>query len=29
MTDHRNPKTHPEVPHEHTWDWSSGESIRN
>lgn len=21
-TDHGNPKEHPKVPHEHTWDWS-------
>ena len=21
FTDHGNPKTHPEVPHEHTWEW--------
>ena len=21
FTDHGNPKTHPEVPHEHTWKW--------
>ena len=28
MTDHGNPKQHPEVPHEHTWDWSSGGPIR-
>ncbi|MGX7150329.1 hypothetical protein [Enterococcus ureasiticus] len=21
-TDHGNPKLHPKVPHEHTWDWS-------
>ena len=20
-TDHGNPKAHPEVPHEHIWDW--------
>lgn len=28
MTDHGNPKQHPEVPHEHEWDWSSGKPIR-
>ncbi len=24
MTNHGNSKTHPEYPHEHTWDWSDG-----
>ena len=24
MTNHRNSKTHPEYPHEHTWDWIDG-----
>lgn len=28
MTDHGNSKQHPEVPHEHTWDWSTGRPIR-
>ena len=28
MTNHGNPKTHPEYPHEHTWDWSTGKPIR-
>lgn len=28
MTDHGNPKMHPEVPHEHLWDWSGGRPIR-
>jgi hypothetical protein len=27
-TDHGNPKRHPEVPHEHEWDWSSGKAVR-
>ena len=22
-TDHGNPKEHPQVPHEHKWDWSN------
>ncbi|NLL80604.1 MAG: hypothetical protein GX234_12630 [Clostridiales bacterium] len=29
MTNHGNPKTHPEHPHEHTWDWSSGNPKRS
>ena len=29
FTDHGNPKTHPEVPHEHTWEWDkNGHSNR-
>ena len=28
MTNHGNPKNHPEWPHEHFWDWSSGRPIR-
>ncbi|MBQ8281313.1 MAG: hypothetical protein IJZ25_02785, partial [Lachnospiraceae bacterium] len=28
MTNHGNPKTHPEYPHEHIWDWSSGNPQR-
>ena len=24
MTNHGNSKTHPEYPHEHTWNWSDG-----
>ena len=28
MTNHGNPKQHPEVPHEHTWDWTNGKPIR-
>lgn len=28
MTNHGNPSTHPEWPHEHTWDWSSGNGVR-
>jgi len=24
MTQHKNPKQHPEFPHEHIWDWSKG-----
>ena len=28
MTNHGNPKEHPEWPHEHTWDWSSGVPLR-
>ena len=23
MSDHGNPKEHPEVPHEHTWEYSN------
>ena len=29
MTDHGNPKHHPEWPHEHFWDWSTGSPRRN
>ena len=29
MTNHGNPKTHPEHPHEHIWDWSSGNPKRS
>ena len=29
MTNHGNAKEHPEWPHEHTWDWSSGKPKRN
>lgn len=29
MTNHGNPKTHPEHPHEHTWDWSGGNPKRS
>lgn len=28
FTNHGNPKQHPKVPHEHFWDWSSGNPIR-
>lgn len=28
MTNHGNPKTHPEFPHEHFGDWSNGYPIR-
>jgi hypothetical protein len=28
MTNHGNPKAHPQWPHEHTWDWSTEEPIR-
>jgi RHS repeat-associated protein len=28
MINHGNPKQHPEWPHEHIWDWSSGNGIR-
>lgn len=24
MSDHGNPKEHPEVPHEHTWEYNNG-----
>ena len=27
-TNHGNAKNHPKVPHEHTWDWSSGKPVR-
>ncbi len=29
MTNHGNPKRHPEYPHEHFWDWSNGNPKRN
>ena len=29
MTNHGNPKTHSEYPHEHTWDWSDGNPKRS
>ena len=29
MSDHGNPKEHPEVPHEHTWEYNNGKSKRN
>ena len=29
MTNHGNPKTHPEHPHEHIWDWSGGNPKRS
>ena len=29
MTNHGNPKTHREHPHEYTWDWSSGNPKRS
>ena len=29
MTNHHNPKKHPEWPHEHIWDWSSEKPKRN
>jgi len=29
MTNHGNSKTHPEYPHEHTWNWSGGKPIRS
>ena len=29
MSDHGNPKEHPEVPHEHTWEYSNGKPKRN
>jgi len=28
FTDHGNPKTHPEVPHEHTWEWDKNGNAR-
>ncbi len=28
MTNHGNPKTHPEYPHEHLWDWTNGKAKR-
>ena len=29
MSDHGNPKEHPEVPHEHTWEYNNGKPKRN
>ena len=29
MTNHGNAKLHPEYPHEHFWDWTSGTPKRN
>ena len=29
MSDHGNPKEHPEVPHEHTWEYNNGKTKRN
>ena len=29
MTNHGNPKEHPEVPHEHTWEYKNGKFKRN
>ena len=29
MRDHGNPKEHPEVPHEHTWEYNNGKPKRN
>lgn len=29
MSDHGNAKEHPEVPHEHTWEYSNGKPKRN
>lgn len=29
MSDHGNPKEHPEVPHEHTWEYDNGKPKRN
>ena len=29
MSDHGNPKEHPEVPHEHTWESNNGKPKRN
>ena len=29
MSDHGNSKEHPEVPHEHTWEYNNGKSKRN
>ena len=29
MSDHGNPKGHPEVPHEHTWEYNNGKPKRN
>lgn len=28
-TDHGNPKTHPKVPHRHTWKWVDDKPIRS
>jgi len=28
FTNHGNPKNHPDVPHEHFWDWKDGNPIR-
>lgn len=29
MSDHGNPKEHPEIPHEHTWEYNNGKPKRN
>ena len=29
MSDHGNPKEHPEVPHEHIWEYNGGKPKRN
>ena len=29
MSDHGNSKEHPEVPHEHTWEYNNGKPKRN
>ena len=29
MSDHGNPKEHPEVPHDHTWEYNNGKPKRN
>mgnify|MGYP004556642971 FL=1 len=29
MSDHGNPKEHPEVPHEHMWEYNNGKPKRN
>lgn len=29
MSDHGNAKEHPEVPHEHTWEYNNGKPKRN
>ncbi len=29
MSDHGNSKEHPEVPHEHTWEYNNGKSKKS